>query len=334
MHESNAAAAGAAVNPAEVLFDLNAGAEVADKILTLAVVGASGRIRERLWAQVVERVRPVIRKAAVDDEAESYMGELLVQYLPGAVERAGGIVALGAWAKANVAKGIADRHANLVAGRAPQAKVGSTAVRLVRALELCGGDREAARRQLAAGGFTGDTTDEAFAEAVAIQAVAAPTSLSPLDGEDDGWTHHLEARVVAPSRCAAFDRAGIDTIQECLGLTAPELAVFVAEFAADGSTAVTGARAIAEATGLDYDLTRNAQTTLRRKLRKHGIDGVREAMAAARKVEGVQARRELAAQRRADLNELLGRSSSRSTPAELKAAFAWHLTPDSTTAIA
>ncbi|WP_409047075.1 hypothetical protein AB2L57_10800 [Microbacterium sp. HA-8] len=176
---------------------------------------------------------------------------------------------------------------------------------MTRALTECSGDRDAAREVLAREGFKGAASDEDFAEAIAIQAIVRPISLSPLDGNDDDWTSHLEAQAVAPRRAVPLTSAGYDLLRERLSLTDTELAVMTAEYGFDGADAVSGARAISEETGLDYDLTRNAQTTLKRKLRKAGADVVRDAMTAAREAAGTPAHRTVAAQRQAELDVLL-----------------------------
>lgn len=295
------------VHPDEVLMDLRLGEAVTDLRLSLAAAAATGRTRDRLWREVMTRLTPVIRKAArsAGAESESYMWELAVLYHDSAVDRAGGIEHYGKWAKANVARGIADRAENLRSGRAPQAKVGADARRIVRALDLCSGDVEAARAQLLAGGFTGDVSDSAIADAIALQAVVEPASLSPRDGDDDDWTSRLEAQAVAPRRTVPLSARGYALMKEKLGLTDAELTVLTAEYGFDGADPVAGARAISEEIGLDYDLARNAQTTLKRKLRKAGADVVRDAMTAAREVAGTPVRRTIAAQRQAELAMLL-----------------------------
>ncbi|WP_156040344.1 hypothetical protein [Microbacterium sp. Cr-K29] len=274
-------------NPEHILIDLRISAPVSDAELTYATIIATGRVRDRLWEEVVRRVRPVLRKAALGDEdSYSLQLELLARRFGPAVERSGGIRYLAAWAKQNIALGLGDRIENERAGRPPGSKVGSTAKRLARALELAGSVL-GARQMLLDGGFAGDTSDAAFVEAVSIQAVATPASLSPYD--DDDRSHHLEAQVVIPFVSEMLDAEGRRALQRELGLTDRMTVVLAVEFGLDGTAPVTGARALAAETDFDYETVRKTQAALRARLHRLGRDAVVVAFRATHEAVGTSA---------------------------------------------
>lgn len=297
--------------PDEVLMDLRLGIEVTDRELSLATAASTGRTRERLWREVMTRVMPAVDQAARRDgtEAESFLLWRVAREhdssVADSVKRggisAGGIRNYSAWVHGVLARGLAGVVANVEAGRAPHADIGATALQLTRSAEL-DGSVAAARAEMLADGYGGDLSDEAFGTAQAVQAVAAPISLAPLAGEGESWTHALEADVVAPEqRAEGLDEAGQAVLRERLGMTDIEWTVTVAEWGIDGTEPVTGARAIAEETGLDYDDVRKAQTTAKRRLRRLSADELSAAFTEAREVVGTPTRALSAARKRREL---------------------------------